>query len=476
MLTRFKVSGFKNLLDLDARFGPFTCILGPNGIGKSNIFDAIHFLSLLADRPLMDAAAAVRDSGGKARDILGLFYRSGDYVAPQMDFAMELLVPENAEDDFGQTAKATITMLRYALSIGHRNGNNGPSVDQLVLLKEELTHIPLGEAKTSLLFPHSRKWRDSVVKGARSSLFISTSPSGGAIRVHQDGGSSGKPLSYQSDNLKRTLLAALNVAESPTILVLRREMQSWLQLQLEPSSLRRPDEFTDSPFLTASGKHLPATLDRLTRTETGPPGTFCSSLASRLSELVGGVGNIYAERDPARGLIGAYVTFADGTAHPASSLSDGTLRFLALAILEQDPEFRGLLCLEEPENGIHPERIPAMIRLLTDLAMDTRVPVGPDNPLRQVIVNTHSPTCAAEAPEDSLLSAEPAHAERNGILLPTMGLSALASTWRTANGARAVKKGRLIQYLNPVPRISQRHGRVADREEAQMEMGFVKEP
>ena len=477
MLTRFKVSGFKNLLDLDARFGPFTCILGPNGIGKSNLFDAIHFLSLLADRPLMDAAAAVRDSGRKARDILGLFYRSGDYVAPQMDFAMELLVPENAEDDFGQTAKATITMLRYALSIGHRNGNSGPSVDQLVLLKEELTHIPLGEANASLLFPHSREWRDSVVKGARRvPFFISTNPSARTIRVHQDGGSRGKPLSYQSDNLKRTVLAASNAAESPTILVLRREMQSWLQLQLEPSSLRRADEFTDSPSLTASGKHVPATLDRLTRTETGAPGTFCSSLASRLSELVGGVGNIYAERDPAREMISAYVTFGDGTSHPASSLSDGTLRFLALAILEQDPEFRGLLCLEEPENGIHPERIPAMIRLLTDLAMDTQFPVGPDNPLRQVIVNTHSPTCAAEAPEDSLLSAEPANAQRNGILLPTMGLSALASTWRTANGARAIKKGRLIQYLNPVPRISQRHGRVADREEAQMEMEFVKEP
>jgi predicted ATPase len=169
------------------------------------------------------------------------------------------------------------------------------------------------------------------------------------------------------------------------------------------------------------------------------------------------------------------MTFADGTSHPASSLSDGTLRFLALALLEQDPEFRGLLCLEEPENGIHPERIPAMIRLLTDLAMDTHLPVGPDNPLRQVIINTHSPACAAEAPEDSLLSAEPANAERNGIQLPTMRLSALASTWRTDNGARAIKKGRLIQYLSPVPRVSQRKGRVADREEAQIEMDFGKE-
>lgn len=41
MLTRLKVKGFKNLVDLDVRFGPFTCIAGPNGAGKSNLFDAI---------------------------------------------------------------------------------------------------------------------------------------------------------------------------------------------------------------------------------------------------------------------------------------------------------------------------------------------------------------------------------------------------------------------------------------------------
>ena len=43
MLTRLKVDGFKNLVGVDVRFGPFTCIAGANGIGKSNLFDAIHF-------------------------------------------------------------------------------------------------------------------------------------------------------------------------------------------------------------------------------------------------------------------------------------------------------------------------------------------------------------------------------------------------------------------------------------------------
>jgi hypothetical protein len=69
-------------------------------------------------------------------------------------------------------------------------------------------------------------------------------------------------------------------------------------------------------------------------------------------------------------------------------LSEGTLRILALCILEFDEKHTGLLCFEEPENGIHPFRIKAMTELLKDLSVDfNEVEV----PLRQVIVNTHSP-------------------------------------------------------------------------------------
>jgi AAA15 family ATPase/GTPase len=69
MLTRLKVSGFKNLVDVEIRFGPFTCIAGPNGVGKSNVFDAIRFLSALADRSLIEAALSVRAEGGRAADL-----------------------------------------------------------------------------------------------------------------------------------------------------------------------------------------------------------------------------------------------------------------------------------------------------------------------------------------------------------------------------------------------------------------------
>jgi predicted ATP-dependent endonuclease of OLD family len=57
-------------------------------------------------------------------------------------------------------------------------------------------------------------------------------------------------------------------------------------------------------------------------------------------------------------------------------------------VLLYDEKFQGLLCFEEPENGIHPYRIKAMVQLLRLLSTDFE---DEDDLLRQIIVNTHSP-------------------------------------------------------------------------------------
>src|SRR5712692_10393959 len=146
MLTRLKVSGFKNLVDVAVRFGPFTCVAGPNGVGKSNLFDAIRFLSALADRPLIDAALSVRDEGGRTADIRSLFHRVGDVYANEMSFEAEMIVPQEARDDLGQKAKASITFLRYSLTLAYRKDESWLSLGSLEIVKEELVHINLGEA------------------------------------------------------------------------------------------------------------------------------------------------------------------------------------------------------------------------------------------------------------------------------------------------------------------------------------------
>src|SRR5262249_27698259 len=151
----------------------------------------------------------------------------------------------------------------------------------------------------------------------------------------------------------------------------RREMQSWHLLQLEPSSLRQPDNFKAPAQLGMDGSHMAATLYHLAhfdslRQSNGMPANewaehIYGQVANRLADLIDDIQRVWIDRDDQRELLTLHVTGHDHPSHPARALSDGTLRFLALAVLELDPEARGLLCLEEPENGIHPSRIPAML-------------------------------------------------------------------------------------------------------------------
>lgn len=61
-------------------------------------------------------------------------------------------------------------------------------------------------------------------------------------------------------------------------------------------------------------------------------------------------------------------------------LSDGSLRFLMLAAILLDPDPPPLICIDEPELGLHPDLILALSRMLKRAAERT-----------QVIVTTHSP-------------------------------------------------------------------------------------
>src|SRR5579872_3859533 len=167
MLTRLKVSGFKNLVDIDVSFGPLTCIAGANGVGKSNLLDAIAFLSSLADRPLIDAALNVRDEEGRTGDVSSIFHRVGETHDPTMSFEAEMIVPKEGVDDLGQPAEASITFLHYKLELGYKKDEGRGSLGAIELLTEELTHINIGDANKRLKFRHGRAWRESAITGQR---------------------------------------------------------------------------------------------------------------------------------------------------------------------------------------------------------------------------------------------------------------------------------------------------------------------
>ncbi len=473
MLTRLKVSGFKNLIDVDVRFGPFTCVAGPNGVGKSNLMDAIRFLSLLASESPMDAASAVRDAGGRSTDPRNLFYNFRQEKSPRMDFEVEMIVPREATDDLGFAVEATATLLRYSLSLGWESANGKGGADRLFILREALSHIPLPEASNSICFPHDAAWRERVVAGSfRVPVFISTEGEDNVVVIHDDFGTELPPSPLGGGQRKRTILGATGTSLfGPTVLTARREFESWRVLQLEPSSLRGSDGFRHPQSLSSIGAHMPATLFRLASSEDGE--RVYTQLANRLAELVGDVRSVEVDRDEARELLTLYLTQSDGTRLPASALSDGTLRFLALSILALDPQSTGLVCLEEPENGIHPMRIPAMIDLLRDLAVDPN-DAGEFNPLRQVIFNTHSPLVVKQCPEDSVVFARTLNVPAGTGRGSSLGLACLPGTWREKAGMESVGLGTVVNYLEPTLRqaVPGAPRRVIDRPELQTALGF----
>ena len=64
---------------------------------------------------------------------------------------------------------------------------------------------------------------------------------------------------------------------------------------------------------------------------------------------------------------------------PATRLSDGTLRYLCLLAILLDPKPPPLICIEEPELGLHPDVLPKIADLMREVAERT-----------QLIVTTHS--------------------------------------------------------------------------------------
>lgn len=467
MLTRLEVDGFKNLLGLAVDFGPFTCIAGPNASGKSNIFDAIAFLSLLADHSLLKVSDLVRTTAGRGGDPLELFWTDGLRRAERMTFAVEMLVPPKVEDDFGRVATPTTTYLRYELELGYEAPTGLDTLGRLVLRKEELRHLGAEEAKRKLGFPHSAsKFRQRVVSGHPTGRhpFIWTEDDSGddvredlVIRVSQDQ-HRGRPSPSPAKNAKATIISTITTTEHPTILAARREMQSWRQLALEPSAMRSPSDFRDEHQIATNGSHLAATLYHLATRRTGAappdPARAYDRLATRVSGLIP-VEEVRVDRDDKRQLLTLELREKSTGFLPARALSDGTLRFIALAVIGLDTTFSGLICMEEPENGIHPARLEAMVDLVRSLAVDPEDEVGDDNPFRQVIVNTHSPGFVRfvhlRAPDDLLLAQQVAVRGPDGQTAPhTLRLRPVQGTWRTAgDGERGMGLIELLDYLEP---------------------------
>ena len=464
MLTRLEVDGFKNLVDFSLDFGPYTCIAGPNGAGKSNIFDAIRFLSLLTDHTINEAALQIRNAGEETGNIQDLLSFGGSEYNRHMRFSAEMIVSKNVRDDLGREAEASSSFLRYEIAFRYEVPSPTTGfLGGLRLEKENLHHITKRQATRRLTFPSRKnKFLNSIIHNNRKGAgFISTemnSETGKAtISVHQDGGSRGRGRASPATMAVRTIIGTENTSATPTILAARNEMRSWRVLALDPAAIRRPDHSTQLPGIAANGAHIPATLRHLAHTlaQDDPEYDVYAQVSSRLSDLVP-VQRVSLDEDKQRQRLALKIEERSRLELQANSISDGTLRFLALAALYETVNERAVICMEEPENGIHPAKLNAINRLLRDMAVDPKEAVDLDNPLRQVIVATHSPYFVQLQDEnDLLLARNPAVRDSAANVVFPLRCYPLRDTWRDRSGNDGERKSRgvgmvdLLSYIVP---------------------------
>jgi predicted ATPase len=387
MITRIELDGFKTFTDFSLNLEPFQVIVGPNGAGKSNLFDALRLLSRLSDTDLRSAFQELR---GEAYELFTL--TPSGQPGNRMRLAVEMLVERRVIDSWGAEAELKYPRLRYELEIIQQADEQG--LERLYVTNETLK--PLSRAEDRWGKQHNLSQGDWLPKvtGGRPS-FISTSKDEKSnvvtIFLHQDG-RSGRKASV-AEKIERTVLSGVTNTEFPHAFAAREEMRSWRFLQLNPEVLRQSSPMLAHPTLSVEGGNLPTVLARLESQDSSLLGDVSLDLAN----LVPGILQVEVEKDQPSNRYVIHAKTQDGRSFSSRVLSDGTLRMLALAALKNDPQHKGVLCFEEPENGVHPFRLKNLARLLRELATDFTQSEQAGEPLRQLLVNTHSPAFISQS-------------------------------------------------------------------------------
>ncbi|WP_294197294.1 AAA family ATPase [uncultured Sphingomonas sp.] len=392
MLTRIEIDGFKTFEAFKLDLRPFTAIVGPNATGKSNLFDAMQLLAALADHDIHSAMQGLR---GEPEEF---FRQTGNGPCQEMTFAVEMLLDPEGVDDFGRSYKVPAQRLRYELKLGINHGLAGGAKG--VFVKNEYC-IAMKRSDDRADYLAVRK----PSYGRYTTPFIRADDLGDSLLVRQDGPSkSGSPMRLSLREASRTALSAITTAEFPHLYALRKALKAIRFLEINPTAARAANDRFEKTTLTPSASNLAAVLNRLrdqTRTERRQDGVL-SDIATDLSALIPSVCNVKVQADDQRQYAFS-VGFVGDMSFSSRVISDGTLRLLALLTILNDPDRRGTLCFEEPENGVHEGRIPTLISILRDAA---EISADPVEPTFQVILNTHSPKVMAALKDTEIVAAD----------------------------------------------------------------------
>ena len=367
VITSLFLQDFKNFPGETLCLGPVTVLIGANASGKSNIRDAFRFLHGIG-------------RGYALADIIGRKYGAGGQVewepirgAPQ---ALSRLrqAAENEETHYGFRLSLGLQdgASRAAYTIGLQN--DARTIEGFRVIEEAL------ELDGEKIYTSDPEDSADPIRGRIDGTHLQLRMGGGGERGKRRGAlvrvRPNQPGLTQIAEHKAVTRTQKEAAEKVVF-----ALRSMRFLDLTPSRMRQPAS-PGQKLLGDSGENLPAVL----RSICAEP-TRRKNLIDWVRELTSmDVADLEFPVHDLTGQIHLLLREGGGRKLSADSISDGTLRFLAMlaALLEEDAG--GLYFFEAIDQGMHPARLQLLLELLETQAGRGRL---------QIVATTHSPALLA---------------------------------------------------------------------------------
>ncbi|RMH28043.1 MAG: chromosome segregation protein SMC [Planctomycetota bacterium] len=311
---------------------PLNVLIGPNASGKSNLIEAIALLRSLP----RDLTAPIRESGGV-----------GEWLFKGPPKARSATVAAIIDNPRGRMP------LRYVLECTS-------DAQRPLVLKERIENEQAYAGKEKPYFYYLHEL-DNVLLNVRMEgeetrerrlKREEIAPDQSILAQRKD------PDQYPEITYLGETLATIRV------------YRNWSFGRYTPPRLPQPAD-SRNDFLEEGCQNLGLVLNRLRRDASTK-----QKILKEIQKLYDGIEDFDVIIEG--GTVQVFMQ-EDGITVPATRLSDGTLRYLSLLAILCHPSPPPLVCIEEPELGLHPEALPNLAALLQEASERC-----------QLIVTTHS--------------------------------------------------------------------------------------